>query len=114
MIEHVKRHIAALFFLALSGLLGATQVSAQGVTLTPQQMQQFQNLSDEQRRQLLGQLNQQPGSGAGGQQPVESPDVIVPRDAGDSRQSGQVAPLPVESFGGSAQSCGDNPMVRGC
>jgi hypothetical protein len=91
MIEHVKCHIAALFFLALSALLGATQVSAQGGSLTPQQMQQFQNLSDEQRRQLLGQLNQQPSSGAGSQQPVESPDVVVPRDDGDSRQSSQAA-----------------------
>lgn len=86
MIENVKRHIAALFFLALSALLGATQVSAQGVSLTPQQMQQFQNLSDEQRRQLLGQLNQQTGSGSGNQQPMQSYDVVVPRDAGDSRQ----------------------------
>ena len=50
MIEHVKCHIAALSFLALSALLGATQVSAQGGSLTPQQMQQLQNLSDEQRR----------------------------------------------------------------
>ena len=108
MIEHVKCHIAALFFLALSALLGATQVSAQGGSLTPQQMQQLQNLSDEQRRQLLGQLNQQPGSGAGSQQPVESPDVVVPRDDGDSRQSSQVAPLPVESFGGTAE----NPYVQ--
>lgn len=86
MIENVKRHIAALFFLALSALLGATQVSAQGGTLTPQQMQQFQNLSDEQRRQLLSQLNQQTGSGAVSQQPMQSYDVVVPRDAGDSRQ----------------------------
>jgi len=108
MIENVKRHIAALFFLALSALLGTTQVSAQGVSLTPQQLQQLQNLTDEQRRQLFSQLNQQTVSGAGGQQPMESFDVVVPRDAGVSRQDAQ-APLPVDRVGGSYV---DNPNAQ--
>ena len=109
MIENVKRHIVPLLILALSGLLAAIQVSAQGVNLTQQQRQQFQNLSDEQRRQLLGQLNQQPGSGAGSQQPVENPDVVVPRDAGDSRQRAQPQQMPEALSPGQYDQYADQP-----
>ncbi|OFE11744.1 hypothetical protein PHACT_00055 [Pseudohongiella acticola] len=85
MTDYKHGRLARWILLALlTGLatLSASTALAQGVTLTPQQIQQLQNLSEEERRQLI---EQQMGSGSVNQQPIDNPQVVMPRDANEGR-----------------------------
>ena len=85
-----KNGFALMVLLALSAGLGGQQARAQGVTPTPQQIEQFQNLSEAQRRQLL-QMGAQSGAqsstqtGASSQQQTGDTSVVIPRDVNNSR-----------------------------
>ncbi|MDP2127611.1 MAG: SLBB domain-containing protein [Pseudohongiella sp.] len=57
-------------------------LQAQIPQLTPAQIQQLQNLSEEERRALL---NQQLNTGGVSQQPIDNPETVVPRDATSTR-----------------------------
>lgn len=78
-----------MVLLALSAGLGGQQARAQGVTPTPQQIEQFQTLSEEQRRQLLqlsAQSSTQTGAQTGASSQRQTGDTsVVPRDANNGR-----------------------------
>ncbi|HDZ08439.1 SLBB domain-containing protein [Pseudohongiella sp.] len=82
MIKLNTGRLAALLWLILASTLGASYSLAQGVTLTPEQIQQLQSLSEEERRQLL---DQQINGNAINQEPIDNPDVVMPRNVNDSR-----------------------------
>jgi polysaccharide biosynthesis/export protein len=78
----IKLKHGLLAALLLGSAWSATLATAQDISLTPQQIQLLQNMSEEERRQLL---EQQISNGAVSQEPIENPDVVMPRDVYDNR-----------------------------
>ncbi len=72
-----SKYLLALALIAISTTAAVSEVAAQGLTPTPQQIEQLQNLSDEQRRQLL---NQQSQNDVSSQQPIVDVNVVTPRE----------------------------------
>ena len=73
-----NKYVLALALIVSSLLVTVSEVSAQSLTPTPQQIEQLQNLSDEQRRQLL---DRQIQSDTSTDQPVVDINVVTPRGA---------------------------------